>query len=346
MSEDKNNTFEISENEEIFKEICKKLKKHPFKSPWGMCFEVPEEGNISYEVQEITIPELDDRNPTALTSKVERKDNPFPVPLSVERGSEDSCNEIDTINLSELKNSLMGLQENSTIENIHGIGILHSLSLSQVPKLCTMLSDINMSLAATTLFLNAVLTFEMPLSLSLSNALIKSIVYSQVFESKTKYHGSRNLLAAVLSFSEIYPKAAIDEIIVPCIQKQSLEPFQLETLLKMTKSSLPKEYISYCIRNILEYAIATEHIFTFLQNLVEHKIHLEIELHDKLAWKIEMWTTTHNKNIKFTKLIISILTVYGNELRVKQLAIYHETIQSNETIMKKAAENAMKKINI
>lgn len=37
-----------------------------------------------------------------------------------------------------------------------------------------------------------------------------------------KYNGSRNLLASVLNFSEIYPKAAIDEIIVPSVQRQSL----------------------------------------------------------------------------------------------------------------------------
>lgn len=65
-----------------------------------------------------------------------------------------------------------------------------------------------------------------------------------------KHNGSRNFLAAVLSFSEVYPKAMIDEVIIPCMKKLSLGKL-LNTLLtdNSVKQNLKNYNVYMCARS-------------------------------------------------------------------------------------------------
>lgn len=60
-----------------------------------------------------------------------------------------------------------------------------------------------------------------------------------------KHNGSRNLLAAVSSFSEVYPKAVIDEVIIPCMKKLSLGKLLNTLLVDITVKQNLKNYKVY-----------------------------------------------------------------------------------------------------
>ncbi|GBN35928.1 hypothetical protein AVEN_54314-1 [Araneus ventricosus] len=112
----------------------------------------------------------------------------------------------------------------------------------------------------------------------------------------------------------------------------------------MVKSNLPNEYVSYCIKNILEHATQIDNTFSVLQSLIERKIHHENNLLENLTQKIESWSLDCKKNVKFTKLVISILITYGSEMDQQQITVYDDVIKHNETIMKRAAENVIKQL--
>ncbi|XP_055951048.1 uncharacterized protein LOC129985151 isoform X2 [Argiope bruennichi] len=281
-------TFESEDNELQFQEICEKLKKHPFESPWKHCFPkfeetIPEFVLGVHDLHFLEINEFSNSNQEYSENKPHNDTH-----------CKDNFSKEFEIQLSLLKESLMNIQKTPASEHLNGIELLNSICLSQV---------------------------------------------FQVMRNS-----SRTLWAAVLRFSETYPKPVIDEIILPCLNKPSLETLQLETLLKMVKSNLPNEYVSYCIKNILEHAMQIDNTFSILQNLIERKINHESNLLENLTLKIEFWALNCRKNVKFTKLLISILITYGPELDQQHIMVYDDVIKNNETIMKRAAENIIKQL--
>ncbi|GFY45706.1 jerky protein [Trichonephila inaurata madagascariensis] len=339
--------FDIESNECIFKETCEKLKCHPFESPWKICFPSPETETLLSKVEEFDFPELLELNNT-VTECTKTVSNCLPsqtIPsnLGAVHIEEDISSEEFKIKLSVLKESLTSIQKMSFSKHVEGVELLSMISLSQIPELCTVLRNSFLNEMAMTLFIDAILNFERPLSLSIASALVKYFIYPEVFESK---QSSRNLLATALNFSVTYPKPIIDEVILPCLNNAALEALQLETLLKMVKSSIPNEYISYCIKNILELATPIDNVFSLLQNLIERKIHHGQSLLEDLTRKMESWSSICKKSVKFIKLLISILLVYGSELDQQQITVYHDVIKINETVTKRAAENVIKKLKI
>ncbi|CAL1278678.1 unnamed protein product [Larinioides sclopetarius] len=336
------NLFEVKDNELLFQETCEKLKKHPFESPWKHCFPTVEATvtdfvcavhdlnfqkrnefkNFGNEYSEISPP-----SKNILHKEFELKKFWIIAP---------------SMQLSLLKESLMSVQKMPVDEHLNGIEIFNNICFSQVYVVCNALQTAFSNEIIVVAFLNAILKLEKSLSLSIANALIKYIIYPQVFQ--IKQNSSRTLLAAILKLSETYTKPVIDEIIVPCLNQLSLESLQLETLLKMVKCNLPHEYVSYCIKNILEHAKPIDNTFSVLQNLIERKFHLENNLLENLTQKIESWSLDNKKNVKFTKLVIGILITYGSELDQQQITVYDDVIKHNETIMKRAAENVIKQL--
>ncbi|GFT12949.1 jerky protein [Nephila pilipes] len=333
----------------MFKETCEKLKNHPFESPWKQCFSFPdtETQHFRCEVEEFNVPEVFELNITNTEcTKVISKCYPsqiVPSTLGAVYIEEDISSEEFKRKLLTLKESLTSVQKTSFSKSIEGIEILSTICLSQIPDLCTALQNSFSSEMTVILFINAILNFEKPLSLSIASALVKYVIYPQVFENK---QSSRNLLATALNFSETYPKPIVDEVIVPCLKNTSIESLLLETLLKMVKSNIPNEYVCYCIKSILEQAIPIDNVFSILQNLVERKVYHEQNLLEALTRKIESWSSICKKSVKFTKLLISILLVYGSELDQQQITVYHDAIKINETVTKRAAENVLKKLKM
>ncbi|GIY82412.1 jerky protein [Caerostris extrusa] len=342
MFDCENNPFEIKNNELLFEETCEKLKHHPFESPWKLCFPIvdQETPDIICGVHELDLPELTELNTPVTEQKGNTSKDTFLIGSIDVIKTEDNTLKTFEVKLLAIKESLINIKTVSTSVHVNGIEILNSINLSQVCQLCKVLQTSFENEAALIAFMNCILNFEKPLSLSIANALVKNIIYPQIFE--IKQNSSRNLLAAVLNFSELYPKPIIDEIIIPFLKK-SLETLQLETLMKMVKSNLPNEYVCYCIKNILEQSIPVDSTFSILQILIERKIHQEYSLLDTLTRKMESWSPS-NKNVKFIKLLISILIAYGSELDLQLLMIYDDMIEKNETIMKRAAENVIKKM--
>ncbi|KAF8773784.1 uncharacterized protein LOC129985151 isoform X1 [Argiope bruennichi] len=329
-------TFESEDNELQFQEICEKLKKHPFESPWKHCFPkfeetIPEFVLGVHDLHFLEINEFSNSNQEYSENKPHNDTH-----------CKDNFSKEFEIQLSLLKESLMNIQKTPASEHLNGIELLNSICLSQMPEFCCAIQTAFSNETIVLAFLNAILNLKKSLSLSIASALVKYIIYPQVFQ--VMRNSSRTLWAAVLRFSETYPKPVIDEIILPCLNKPSLETLQLETLLKMVKSNLPNEYVSYCIKNILEHAMQIDNTFSILQNLIERKINHESNLLENLTLKIEFWALNCRKNVKFTKLLISILITYGPELDQQHIMVYDDVIKNNETIMKRAAENIIKQL--
>ncbi|XP_035217776.1 uncharacterized protein LOC118191089 [Stegodyphus dumicola] len=233
----------------------------------------------------------------------------------------------------------MNVQDTHTVDHLKDLDVLYTLPLSQIPEFCKILNSAILSETAIALFLSAILNLEQQISLATAIALIHHIVYPKIVGMKN----SRIILASILTFSEVYPKAVIDEVIIPSLKIESLENLQLEMLFKMSKNNIPDDCISYCIKNILEHAPAGENTFSVLQCLIERKMHHEQNFYDMLAWKIQSWALKYDSSIKFIKLLISILSVYGTELTSQHVLLYEDVIKYNKSIMKKAAENLVKK---
>ncbi|GBO28772.1 hypothetical protein AVEN_155665-1, partial [Araneus ventricosus] len=114
----------------------------------------------------------------------------------------------------------MSVQKIPAGEHLNGIEIFNNICLSQVSVVCNALQTAFSKETTVVAFLNAILSLEKSLSLCIASALVKHIIYPQVF--RVKQNSSRTLLATVLKFSETYTKPVIDEIIVPCLNQPSL----------------------------------------------------------------------------------------------------------------------------
>ncbi|XP_054715867.1 uncharacterized protein LOC129225302 [Uloborus diversus] len=341
----KKSEFELKENELQFSDLCEKLKAHPFESPWRKCFvKMSEKKPFINEVTELTIDDVGFetvcKDPASsqiesfLTSEAQKNDADQQEILEKRML-------LDEIKISRIKKLLLN-EDSDSLELAKDFDFLLTLPLQQVPDFCDQIksSVLNESSAAT--LLNAILSFEKQISLATASVIVQNFVYPKISENEKT--NSRTFSTSILKFTEAYPKTGIDEVLIPCLRKETLGTFESEILFEMVKTSLPDEYTAYCIKAVLDQAMHSENMFEILKCLVERKVQHDQNLHDLLSKKLNDLSSVCSNNLKFTKLLTSTLTVYGSMLTEEQISMYDEAVKNNKTLAKKAAENVLKKL--
>ncbi|KFM74607.1 Jerky protein, partial [Stegodyphus mimosarum] len=140
--------------------------------------------------------------------------------LDPENTTSDSKESDKEEKIRRLKCSLMNVQDTHTVDHLKDLNVLYTLSLSQIPEFCKILNIAVLSETAIALFLSAILNLEQQISLATAVALIHHIVYPKIAGMKN----SRIIFASILTFSEVYPKAVIDEVMIPSLKIESLDP--------------------------------------------------------------------------------------------------------------------------
>ncbi|XP_015906929.1 uncharacterized protein [Parasteatoda tepidariorum] len=288
--------FEVKENEIVFEEICHKLKDHPFDSPWALSFQVENE-NIC-EVEEINVPinnlkiKDDEIKPEDKLSNNETHIRKF---FQIE-------DNIDEEKFLPLKTSLLSIQDTNSVEEIASIDLLSSLTLSQVPHFCKFIEDAVLNETSLAIFLNSISNLEKPLSITITLAIFNKIIYPKILSFKCSNY--RNLSSSIMKFFMVHPKAILEGLLIPCLKEHSLETSLQEILLKVVKSNLSDEHVTYFIQKIVNEDLVPENTFLVLQTLIEKK------------------------------------------LSEQQLKMYSDIVKANQTIMKRAAQNILKKFKL
>lgn len=329
--------------------LCQQLKNCKSKnSPWSLFFPKKRSSKTSenffnlYEISEVSIDEL--------TSKSDSSDSDILLDddeqMCIDGSGRKSTEVLDKVledKLPKLKEILHSIKDDYPRHQCcPQVSIFNSITPGQISQACEILHLSTLSDTAIAVVLNSLSLLDPAISLITAASVIHHVVYLRM-KNWTSY-ASRSLITVILMFTKKYPKAMVDELLLPCLKDESFDLSQSDLTQDIMRDGLPDDHVHYCIREFLGISCPNENIFAALQCLIERKVPIDPNLCYMLIEKMYDWCTSFSSSCGFSKLLKSIILTYGSEMTKQQLSVLSTTVANTTTFFKKTIQNLLKRL--
>ncbi|XP_056413563.1 Fanconi anemia group E protein isoform X2 [Hyla sarda] len=231
---------------------------------------------------------------------------------------------LDQEYLSRLKN-IYDVCNPSQLQTVFScVGVKH-ISPKCLFQLCTHLDSISPDLSyahaeslASILFLEQVLSLSAP--------------------------ASRTLTAALSVFCRKYAWPACNILITPLLAKAETGSLYADFLCRMISECLDKQELYLCFDPIFKVP-CSEVSVSVLHMLVDKKEKLNQSEFDLLLNHLGHAAEKFSKSMAFSKLLLVLLTSKKNLVQPSHIGLLTNSLNSNQTFMKKSLQNALKKVH-
>lgn len=158
---------------------------------------------------------------------------------------------------------------------------------------------------------------------------------------------SRPLLGLLKKMGEEIPKPLVDGIFVPLVMSKEQSSPTIEIICKIMKESMQVKDLIYMVRklNSTQQELTESHVCLY-QTLVELKIPLEIEDLSTMLETLRRSSTDFSKNLKFGKLILATVNIYGDQMDKNHISTLHQILLNHTSFLKKSIKSAVQKLTV
>ncbi|XP_022335603.2 uncharacterized protein LOC111132152 [Crassostrea virginica] len=169
--------------------------------------------------------------------------------------------------------------------------------------------------------------------------LIQSTLLKKISETV-----SRPLFSLLKKMAEKIPQPLVDGFFVHLVSKNSSSS-QIETICKIIKESMPVKDMVYMIKKLNHTSMElSEGHLSLYQTLVELKIPLENEDLSKMLDTLKKSAAGFSKHLKFGKLVLATLNIYGDQMDREQISTINIILQSHSSFFKKSIKTLVQKL--
>lgn len=154
---------------------------------------------------------------------------------------------------------------------------------------------------------------------------------------------SRILAAALISFTKQFPKPFIDGVLVPCAVAKKLDLPQAELVNKLVKEVFSVNHKIYLLQQLSQESPNLEAgIITLLENLLDGKLDVSIELPQLIAWFRKATTIELDNSSKYGRFILMFVNKHKKQFTTNDVSNLRRIMENHKTFIKKAVLNALK----
>lgn len=154
----------------------------------------------------------------------------------------------------------------------------------------------------------------------------------------------RVLSNALVKFAETFPHVAIEGLIVPLIKRRETGKATKEMLQAIVKDGIPREHATLCMRHLIqESQLPEESLLVLIHSLIAKKGPLEGSLPHLVQWLLLAGGKLRS-DMKFAKLLMDVLNLYGDQMSSSQLEDLSNIISTNATFLKRPLKSLLKKL--
>jgi len=188
------------------------------------------------------------------------------------------------------------------------------------------------------------------MSLSQSVCLSTCTVFVQLFIlvsiQKLKKPASRLFVSTLVSFTKVYPLSIIEALIRPLLTSTFSDVHQTDVLVKIIKEALTaQQQITVLNLSCNEACDWSDCTFVVLQSVVELQTDLPERTLGSLLIRVQALSTQHSRDLKFTKLLLTIVNMFVHKLTASQVDMFRESVAVNKTFLKKQITAALNNIH-
>lgn len=155
---------------------------------------------------------------------------------------------------------------------------------------------------------------------------------------------SRILTGVVTMVAENLAKPLIEGVFVPATQG-SLSTFQSDLMVKICKDVFNKTSRYYLLEQIFKYQPEiTDNLIAVLQTILDNKLDIENSLLTVILESLKDQGIKLEKNLKFGKLILALITKYGGQMTMEHKEILSQILMTHKSFLKKTIQAAVTKL--
>lgn len=305
---------------------------------------------LSQQLSHVTVP------PSQSTDKSDSTKLPETIEITEEMESEEPIVEEMTDSALEskefpeplntaTKTSLMKLRECWQMECIElpeEFSLFYTSTPDQVAEYCQVLDFGTLTESAVICAGQHLLTVSENMSHSNIVQFLQSALLTKLSENI-----SRPLLGLLKKMGEEIPKPLVDGIFVPLVMSKEQSSPTIEIICKIMKESMQVKDLIYMVRklNSTQQELTESHVCLY-QTLVELKIPLEIEDLSTMLETLRRSSTDFSKNLKFGKLILATVNIYGDQMDKNHISTLHQILLNHTSFLKKSIKSAVQKLTV
>lgn len=305
---------------------------------------------LSQQLSHVTVP------PSQSTDKSDSTKLPETIEITEEMESEEPIVEEMTDSALEskefpeplntaTKTSLMKLRECWQVECIdlpEEFSLFYTSTPDQVAEYCQVLDFGTLTESAVICAGQHLLAVSENMSHSNIVQFLQSALLTKLSENI-----SRPLLGLLKKMGEEIPKPLVDGIFVPLVMSKEQSSPTIEIICKIMKESMQVKDLIYMVRklNSTQQELTESHVCLY-QTLVELKIPLEIEDLSTMLETLRRSSTDFSKNLKFGKLILATVNIYGDQMDKNHISTLHQILLNHTSFLKKSIKSAVQKLTV
>ncbi|XP_048733615.2 uncharacterized protein LOC125649834 isoform X2 [Ostrea edulis] len=320
-----------SENEKLASDVCQKYtSNHSPETSIVVLHSKDENPSKSPEVIDL-IEDDDSEEPTTKKIKVSNdilKPNKISEPLDTETQAD-----------------LMKLKEHWQTEYNdlpEEFSLFYTSTPSQVAEFCTFLNLESLTESAVICACQHLLTVSESISHDNNVQFLESALLPKLFDSS-----SRPLLNLLKRLGEKLSKPLIDGVFVHLVMSKKSGSSQTDVICKMMRNALSVTDLVYFIKKLsCTVQDLSEVQLPIFQTLFELKIPLKKKDLSQILDVLKKSATEFKRNLKFGKLVLATLNIYGGQMDREHVSTILQILQSHTSFLKKSIEMAVKKLGI
>ena len=155
---------------------------------------------------------------------------------------------------------------------------------------------------------------------------------------------SRILTGVVTMVAENLAKPLIEGVFVPATQG-SLSTFQADLMVKICKDVFSNTSRYYFLEEIFKYhPEITDNLIAVLQTIFDSKLDIENSLLTVILESLKDQGIKLEKNLKFGKLILALISKYGGQITMEHKEILSQILMTHKSFLKKTIQAAVTKL--
>ncbi|CAN7984342.1 unnamed protein product [Ixodes hexagonus] len=245
------------------------------------------------------------------------------------------------LNIARIKESLHC--SNGSAADALDLRFMVTVSPETVAAVCDELETESISESKMSALLHSFVALKSEISLINGVVFTKRAVLPKI-EGWNESAVPRLLVESVAAFVTALPQVSVEGLLVPLVHVANPGKAQAEILQTVVKEGIPKDYAALCLRRILQESKAdAEAMIALIHCLVSKRGPLESVFPELVCWLLAA-REEQSGDVKFAKLLVDFLTIYGSQMSPHQLECISGVVGANRTFLKKPIENIIRKL--
>lgn len=242
-------------------------------------------------------------------------------------------------NLTTLKDIWYNVLTENSLECLNEIT---QLSSTEMENFCKFVKFDSMTDESIELSCQHICTISDAISYGNTVVFLQSVLGNRI--KHLSQNASRKLVGAITQTAHVFPKQLTEAVLLPSMMLSELSPGQTELISRVVKETFSNSTRGFLMHILLQNGIEiNDSKLQVLQTLLECGCDFMGQDMTKLVAVLNASSGAMTKNLKFSKLLLAVVTEYGDLVK-RNLSELEAVLDKHNTFMKKKILAALSKL--